>query len=292
MSTYNGIKFLKAQIDSILNQNEVDINLIIRDDGSSDGTIELLDYYSENDQRITILPSKQNLGPACSFMELLYSSVDAEYYAFSDQDDIWNLNKLVHGVKMIDNIAVPCLYCSNQTIYIDNVDQGDRFTENPSLGLVNAICGNMVSGCTFIINKKLRDILINETLRPSRECLRKRMHDTWVIAVAECVGKVLYDHKSFIHYRIHENNTVGINTSKLDRFKQILKKQSNKYGRSCLAKELLKLDQVEQLDVKKREIIKSFAERNFIKLVTNKDIKNECSEKRIIFVLKAFFRWV
>lgn len=287
MSTYNGEAFVKEQIDSVLEQKDVNVLLLVRDDGSGDSTISILEAY-EREGCLQYMRDQENLGPACSFMKLLYNSPDADYYAFADQDDIWLSEKLIQGIKMLGDTGSPCLYCSNQMIYQKGEVRGMRIAEKPNLGLVNAICANTISGCTMIINKALRDLLIDERHRPSDECLKKRMHDTWIIAVAEAVGSVIYDHRSFIHYRIHESNTVGLKSTKLDRLKSVLKDSSKKHGRSCLAKELLK---IEHLDDSKREIIEAFAERSFKRLVKNKDIKRECNEKRILFDIKAFLRW-
>lgn len=287
MSTYNGEAFLKKQIDSILKQKGVNVFLLVRDDCSDDSTISILEEY-EREGSLRYIRDQKNLGPACSFMKLLYNSTDADYYAFADQDDIWLDEKLAQGIEMLGDTGVPCLYCSNQMIYQNGEVHGMRLAEKPNLGLVNAICANTISGCTMIMNKTLRNLLIDEKHRPSEECLKKRMHDTWVIAVSEAVGSVIYDHRSFIHYRIHDSNTVGLKSTKLDRLKSVIKDSSKKHGRSCLAKELLKL---ENIDDSKREIIEAFAERSFKRLVKNKDIKRECNEKRLLFDIKAFLRW-
>lgn len=88
MSTYNGEKYLKEQIDSILNQVKVEVFLMIRDDGSSDNTIAILKEYERQNRNIKIIKGK-NIGVGNSFMQLLYNSAEAEYYAFADQDDVW-----------------------------------------------------------------------------------------------------------------------------------------------------------------------------------------------------------
>ena len=85
MSTYNGGKFLREQINSILNQVNANITLLIRDDGSSDNTLGILKEYEEQN-KLTFYSGK-NMGPAMSFIDLLFSAPEAEYYAFADQDD-------------------------------------------------------------------------------------------------------------------------------------------------------------------------------------------------------------
>ena len=92
MSTYNGEKYLKEQIESILNQEKVEVNILIRDDGSCDKTLKIIKELSKN-PKISYYEGK-NIGPAKSFMDLVNKSGDKfNYYAFADQDDIWMPNK-------------------------------------------------------------------------------------------------------------------------------------------------------------------------------------------------------
>lgn len=87
MSTYNGEKYLKEQIDSILSQEGVDVRLYIRDDGSSDRTTDILASYQEH--KNVKIEKGNNLGFAKSFLTALDECDEADYYAFSDQDDVW-----------------------------------------------------------------------------------------------------------------------------------------------------------------------------------------------------------
>lgn len=289
MSTYNGIKFIKKQLDSILKQKDVDVDILVRDDGSTDGTIEVIESYAVRYQKIRIMESKENLGPAGSFMELLYFSEKYDFYAFADQDDIWKTNKLKRAVEFIGETKEPCLYCSNQIIYIDGKECGLRFNEPPKINLVNSICGNVISGCTMVMNKSLRDILIDERNRPTIKCLKQRMHDTWIIAVAELCGSTFYDHVSYIDYRIHEENAVGL---KENRVKRLIKKFISpelRDGRSTISRDLLKFKNIEY---EKRRMLSAFSHKNKIGLITNNYIKKNCSENRFLFVLKVIMGWI
>jgi rhamnosyltransferase len=127
LSTYNGEAYLREQIDSILAQIDVSVELIIRDDGSKDSTVKIINEYKNQYVNVLILDSYKNLGPANSFMELLYASGDADYYAFAEQDDIWLPEKLSKAIgiiehKNIDGSSSPVLYASNQILYY-----GDKF---------------------------------------------------------------------------------------------------------------------------------------------------------------------
>lgn len=100
MSTYNGAKYIREQIDSILNQKDVNVELLIRDDGSSDNTAEICKEYQKKNTNIRFYQG-ENIGVGKSFMELLKKAPEADYYSFSDQDDVWLEDKLSRAVKMI-----------------------------------------------------------------------------------------------------------------------------------------------------------------------------------------------
>lgn len=88
LSTYNGEKYLREQLDSLLVQQGVDLRIIARDDGSKDTTVEILKEYAGKDTRVSFFEGK-NVGPAQSFFDLIMKSPDSDYYAFCDQDDVW-----------------------------------------------------------------------------------------------------------------------------------------------------------------------------------------------------------
>ena len=113
MSTYNGEKYVREQINSILMQKNVEVSVLVRDDGSTDGTLEVINGLQ--DDRITVL-NGENMGCEASFFELLMHCKGYEYYAFSDQDDIWLEDKLARAIGMIGSSDTPVLYCSNQML--------------------------------------------------------------------------------------------------------------------------------------------------------------------------------
>lgn len=245
MSTYNGEKYLREQIDSILAQEGVAVTLYVRDDGSSDGTIGILEDYSRECKNIN-LTKGQNMGVGNSFMQLVYdTSDDFDYYAFSDQDDIWLKEKLKVAIRNIDRRQGPILYASNQML-VDKA--GNRISlrypehfEMP-VSLENEYHSNMISGCTFVFNKNLKLLLSEDLRRPSAELLRKRIHDAWVAAVASLYEGIIYDKCAYIHYRQHENNVVGGYThGHLYDIKEKIKRLRNpalRNGRSLISVEL------------------------------------------------------
>lgn len=113
LSTYNGSKYIKEQIDSILSQEGVNIDIYIRDDGSTDETVNIIYEYKSNN---IFLTEGKNIGVGNSFMELLYSVPEIyDYYAFADQDDIWSEKKIRIAIEVLQKNKKH-LYASNQEL--------------------------------------------------------------------------------------------------------------------------------------------------------------------------------
>ena len=213
MSTYNGERFLRDQLESILHQCNVEVSLLIRDDGSTDSTIGIIDEYIRKYQNIRLIKEK-NVGPAMSFLELLREAPDADYYAFSDQDDFWMKEKTCEAIQKIreqGDMNQPILYYSNLTL-TDSKLKPIRTTKikavksegnNRYIPLVD----NNATGCTIVMTYALRKIIIDSL--PSKVT----MHDAWCNMVCSLFGKVVFDERSFIYYRQHENNTIGMDTT-------------------------------------------------------------------------------
>ena len=241
MSTYNGEKYLREQLDSILNQKDVEVTLYVRDDGSTDGTKNILSLY-HNLYGIHIKFDK-NIGVGNSFMQTLYHLPDSyDYYSYSDQDDIWLENKLINAIKCL-NSSGKGLYASD-LICVDRNSNiiGKKNNKELDTNFWAILSGNKLNGCTQVFNRKLFLILKNSSHRPSHALLRQRFHDTWTAAVASITVGIVFDRNSYIYYRQHDNNVVGAaNKTKkeifLDQCKRfICKKQRN--PRSRLAKDI------------------------------------------------------
>lgn len=206
MSTYNGEKYLKEQIESIMNQS-VKVKLIIRDDGSKDGTQKILKEY-ENKDNIEWYKG-ENVGFVKSFLLLLRNAPMAQYYAFSDQDDYWEANKLEKAIFKIKNENEPCLYCSNAILVDKNLKEIGKYNEGYSKEyktLEDVIQGPFAAGCTMVFNKVLADY-INKYV--NLEYMDIGFHDRWVCFIAATFGKIIYDNNAYIKYRQHEDNVVG-----------------------------------------------------------------------------------
>ena len=238
MSTYNGEKFIEEQIKSIFSQKKHEVHLLIRDDGSKDNTIEIvkrlkrkfsIDFYSG-----------ENLGPAKSFMDLVYHCGEADYYAFADQDDIWNLNKIGDAINFISARSdEPAAYCSNLTPAKDsNTILQDKLLSDCIATKYTQILSRCsdIFGCTMVWNKDLQNIIVS--LNPPKELA---MHDYWIALIAACYGVMLYDKDSKLLYRQHENNSVGAGISKFRNWKGRLAWIFNKtkFSAAITAEEML-----------------------------------------------------
>lgn len=212
MGTYNGEKYLSNQIESLLNQSYKNWKLIIRDDGSTDNTIKIiLKYIEKYPNKITIIQdNKKGLGPKDNFLELLkYSNED--YIMFCDQDDIWLPHKIKVSLEKIMDIEEnkPALVHSDLKVVDENLNIISKSFwkyANIDYKIQNTnrlIVQNNVTGCTVIINRKLKNLVVGKFFN------RSIMHD-WVIAiVASLFGKIEYIEDQTILYRQHGSNKIG-----------------------------------------------------------------------------------
>lgn len=239
MSTYNGEKYLKEQLDSILNQECVDVNLLIRDDGSSDNTIEIIESYQIEYPNITLIKGK-NEGVIASFMDVLFVAPECSYYAFADQDDVWDKDKLICGIRSIIKANKDkCLYFCKKRIVDDRLrcmKQSDIYVRDTSLGC--ALLNSVAAGCTMVFDNSFMKML--RMYRP--ENAKISMHDAWVYRVAAAVGNVIYDDTPHMSYRQHGNNVAGAELSFwrhwVIRIKTVFDRR-NDHKRSSMAGELL-----------------------------------------------------
>lgn len=230
VATYNGERYLAEQLDSILNQNDVEVSVVVRDDGSKDGTINILNKYKEMYPMFTYYTGS-NVRSARCFFDLLSNAGEADYYAFADQDDVWDVDKLAIATNMLNgyNQSKPQLYISNLRV----VDQDLNFIRNThsiprdEFNSYSVLTEYYATGCTMVFNRAL--LKMCATHLPQGEI----MHDTWFEFVARFFGEVHYDFEPHISYRQHGNNVIGTNISNralwMSRIKRILEKQEPRY---------------------------------------------------------------
>ena len=216
VSTYNGEKFLSQQLDSLLGQKGVDVSILVRDDGSKDRTMTILGDYSSRFPNVSYYQG-DNVGPCMSFFDLLKHANGYDYYAFCDQDDVWDDDKLSSAVVQMklqsdDN---PVLYCSNlkvvdeQLYFYRKAHKKNYDTKNKYAGLVDFYA----VGCTEVFNQKAVDIT---RAHIRNDCL---MHDSWLFMICNFFGRVIYDNEAHINYRQHGHNVVGTNKDGISKLK-------------------------------------------------------------------------
>lgn len=208
LSTFNGERYLTELLESVQAQQDVEVTLHIRDDGSADGTPRVLEEYCQRHSNCTLILGP-NLGVNSSFRALLEGVETADYYAFCDQDDVWLPKKLSRALQLISECppSSPVLYGSRVTVVDADLKilGGYRWSIiEPSIE--NAMLENIMPGCTMVMNSRARDILIG------RFPLHYRMYDWWIYQVIAATGTVVRDPESHILYRQHLNNTVGAST--------------------------------------------------------------------------------
>ncbi len=156
MSTYNGEEFIREQLDSILGQSYPDVDILIRDDGSTDDTFVILKEYEELHQNIHAYQGA-NLGVNRSFFELLSeSNPKASYIGFCDQDDCWLPEKIEAAVRQLERMEGPALYCGAKTLVNENLEPlGSQQNPHVTPGFGNAVIESICSGCTLVVNGRL-----------------------------------------------------------------------------------------------------------------------------------------
>ena len=214
LSSYNGEKFIKEQIDSILSQKDIEIGLIIRDDGSNDNTTNIISKYTR-DNRILDIIIGENVGSASSFMILLKKAqeyIDSfDYFSFSDQDDVWLPEKLINAVRSLSAYGqnTPSLYCSNLIVVDESLRGNNRMwpQNKKKLSKGQSLVDFIGTGCTFVFNK--------EVVRGVNKRVPERihMHDLWIFHICTFLGNVYYDSNAYILYRQHGDNVVGAKSS-------------------------------------------------------------------------------
>ena len=211
LATYNGEKYLKCQLDSILNQTHKNIRILINDDCSTDGTKGILEEYEKKDKRIIVNYNEKNLGYIKNFENLL-KRVENKFFMLSDQDDFWMENKVEISLEKLlkDNAD---LVFTDLEVVDENLNQitpslvkfmkmNKNIQKHKDYKLV--FLRNCVTGCTIISKKELIDKYI-----PIPE-EKPMVHDWWMALIISQIGKLSFLDKPTIKYRQHGKNELGI----------------------------------------------------------------------------------
>jgi glycosyltransferase involved in cell wall biosynthesis len=214
LCTYHGQSYLAEQLDSFEAQTFKNWSVFASDDGSTDDTHAILEAYRKRwcANKLSI-----HFGPAEGFVPNFLSlacnaSIQADYYAYSDQDDIWEANKLQRALEWLRSVPahVPALYGSRTRIVNkgnEPIGMSPLFTKPPCFA--NALMQNIAGGNTMVFNEAARQLL-----RQVGDKVVVVSHDWWVyLVVSGCGGEVFYDPYPSVRYRQHDSNLIGINRS-------------------------------------------------------------------------------
>jgi len=216
MTTYNGVKYVGEQIDSILTSSYQDFELFIYDDGSKDDTISILRSYEQNNPtKVHVIINENNLGVTVNFLQGA-SKTTMEYVMFCDQDDVWKPNKIAITLKRMRHMEVQLGISTPIAVFTDAIVVNQELEIlkhsffcsnhlNPwKTDLAHILMENKLIGCTVMINCSLRKLLKNYRLPTNA-----KFHDWWIALIAASMGKIGYVNEGTILYRQHSGNVVG-----------------------------------------------------------------------------------
>ena len=247
LASYNGVKYIKEQIDSILNQKEVDVTIFISDDLSTDKTIEYLQDIYKDFKNIVYLPSGSKFGGAGKNFFRLIRDVDFssfDFISFVDQDDIWYEDKLIRAIKTIEDKQLDA-YSSNVLAFWED---GKEMVINKSSSQAryDYLFEAAGPGCTYVLKKDLAISLQNFICDNWEDVNKVELHDWFIYAFArENNYKWHIDEKPSMRYRQHTSNQVGANDGLKAKLKRLKKVFSSWYR-----EEIIKIIKVLRLENK------------------------------------------
>ena len=239
MATYNGEKFLREQIDSLFTQTYQDWHLYVHDDGSTDSTISIVKEYIDNHPgRITLMDYPSQGGACKNFLSML-DRVDAPYYMFCDQDDVWLPEKIEREYSEIRELERREVSLKPIVVYSNLiVTDSDLNIISPSLWEIAGIypefvnsfgemaANTLMSGCTMIFNHSVKQIMPPYTDKIT-------MHDAWIACCVTKNNGVLYPIKQpTIYYRQHSSNALGAQDIRNPTLRQRLMRFTTSYSRN------------------------------------------------------------
>ena len=246
MCTYNGEKYIRQQLDSILDQSYEDFCIYVRDDGSTDKTTDIVrDYENMYKGKVVLIDAPKHLGYPDCFWDILERCPKADYYAFSDQDDVWHKDKLVRAVATLNvkqgshgehdranATKIPLLYIHDY----DNCDGELNLISHHRLGSTSVLTDMSIlfytyaSGFCMVIDNTMRDMLL------SLKLIGKAMyHDELCIWLAHFHGEVFYDDSVLTKYRRHEDTVTEYGNGTLTLISNWLRREifGPEFGYKC-----------------------------------------------------------
>lgn len=293
MSTYNGEKYLREQVESLEGQSLVPARIHIRDDGSTDGTRQLIEELASEYANITYAFC-ENIGWRLGFIDALKQCGDGyDWYSFCDQDDVWLPEKLEMAVALLEGrspVDVPVLYAGNATIADAKLEPIRLFNKAP-VDIVGKdfphtfTMDEMAGGLTYVFNRIARELLVGFRYPGVTG------HDRLLMLICKLFGNVVYDFNSYVLYRQHGSNAIGgiaphpVKLSFAERVRNALRPDERQRG--TLAKGLLAIDDdLHRLAVEERGFLRLCADCKErpsarIQLVAKPNIGSYCRSQEI-----------
>jgi rhamnosyltransferase len=263
MATHNGMPWLVNQLDSVLAQIDVDVALYVSDDASTDGTFEYLKHIAQKDFRLILLDSKR-IGSAGSNFYRLIKEVgledDCDYVAFSDQDDVWEPDKLARHIGLMRKYQADGI--SSNVIAFWPSGKEKLIVKSQPQKKLDYLFESAGPGCTFLMKpwlvREVKKLLVDSSSTANQVTL----HDWLVYAVCRAFGKKwLVDHKPSVMYRQHDSNVVGANVGLKAKWSRILKIKTHWYRGEIL--KVAEVCQKVRYDEKVRELIELLESKSF-----------------------------
>lgn len=290
MSTYNGGKYIREQLDSIFSQEDVDCKVLIRDDGSTDNTKEIIKSYGD---RVELIEG-ENLKSAKSFLSLMrYANEyyqDYDYFSLADQDDIWMSDKLERGILALKNNNGD-LYCGALDAFIDGDKNSHYVIECQNYSAVESMLRNSAAGCGMVMSKKV----IERISEYNPDFIE--MHDSWIFRICKYTNlNIIFDSNPCMRYRIHGNNTCGAAISKgakiKSHLKNVFKRDPNLVSLTanellCGYKDMMSKDTVSFLEVLDRSTGIKFRKLKLLKYALNGEFSTKT--RKIDFIIEVLF---
>ncbi|MBR5084586.1 MAG: glycosyltransferase family 2 protein [Prevotella sp.] len=241
MATYNGERYVKEQLESFVKQTNSDWHLYIHDDGSTDHTLDIIRTFAQQDSRVTILEYESQKGAKDNFLSLL-KRVEASYYMFADQDDVWNEEKIETSLNEMEKleslyptkplIVYTDLFVADASLHVVGESFWRMSNIHPSLltHFQDLAATTPITGSTMLFNQKAKESVVFPSVNAT-------MHDAWITACVLRRGGIIQAiPKPLVFYRQHEANVVGATEIKdftlkyrLRHFKQMKAKNMRHY---------------------------------------------------------------
>lgn len=229
LSTYNGQKYIREQLDSLYNQKGVDIHILVRDDGSKDNTVEILKEYQQRYGKMTI-HTEENIGPAKSFHTLMKYAYKEhthfDYYSFCDQDDVWLEDKLFTATQLLSANNGDLYYC-NATITDQELNKVEELGVVHNLSLQYLMFRQPALGCTQVMTSIYFRLCAHMSIQYiNKKPFHIELHDAWTMWISQMTGaKVIIDDDAHMLYRQHNNN---VTTYKKDNLFQKIRRVASR----------------------------------------------------------------